>query len=148
YNDGILICPTNAGAIVAVDILSQSLAWAYTYRNKPQQPEPSGQPQPNIPKGGFRPDMMQPVNLQNERWYTSAPAISNGRVVFTAHDTNAVHCISLRDGNELWTAQRSSGDLYMAGVFNGKVLIVGKEHVRALDLMDGGKQVWQKDIGM
>jgi outer membrane protein assembly factor BamB/tetratricopeptide (TPR) repeat protein len=146
YNDGILICPTNAGAIVAVDILSQSLAWAYTYRNKPQTPEPNGQPQPNLPKGAFRGDIYQPVNLQNERWYTSAPAISNGRVVFTAHDTNSVHCISLRDGDELWTAPRAAGDLYMAGVFNGKVLIVGKDTIRALDLHDG-KKVWEERIG-
>ncbi|HLW65198.1 MAG TPA: PQQ-binding-like beta-propeller repeat protein, partial [Gemmataceae bacterium] len=148
YNDGILICPTNAGAIVAVDILSQSLAWAYTYRNKPQQPEPNAQgQQPGMPRG-FRGDIYQQVNLQNERWYTSAPAISDGRVVFTAHDTNAVHCLSLRDGNELWTAPRAAGDLYMAGVFNGKVLIVGKDSIRALDLKDGGKKVWEERIGM
>ena len=35
---------------------------------------------------------------------------------------------------------RGPKDLYFAGVFNGKVLVVGKDTIRALDLIDGGKR--------
>ena len=35
----------------------------------------------------------------------------------------------------------------MAGVFNGKVLVVGRDSVRALDLFENGKVVWDKKIG-
>ncbi len=34
YGEGILVCPTNAGAILGVDLLSNSLVWAYPYRDK------------------------------------------------------------------------------------------------------------------
>src|SRR4029077_19272494 len=32
YGEGILVCPTNAGEVLGVDLLSRSLAWAYPYR--------------------------------------------------------------------------------------------------------------------
>src|SRR5207249_3879660 len=38
YGDGVLVCPTNAGAVLGVDLLTQDLVWAYTYREgKPVQ---------------------------------------------------------------------------------------------------------------
>ncbi|MGL4421490.1 MAG: hypothetical protein ACRCZF_12545, partial [Gemmataceae bacterium] len=37
YADGILICPTNSGSIVAIDIMSRSLLWAQSYRFIKQQ---------------------------------------------------------------------------------------------------------------
>ena len=32
YGDGILVCTTNAGMVLGVDMLSGSLAWSYPYR--------------------------------------------------------------------------------------------------------------------
>src|SRR5207249_11149154 len=34
--DGILVCPTNSGALVAVDLLSRRLAWAFAYPRNTQ----------------------------------------------------------------------------------------------------------------
>src|SRR5262249_31886477 len=34
YGEGLLVCPTNAGAVVAVDLLSHSLVWAHAYREE------------------------------------------------------------------------------------------------------------------
>src|SRR5262249_32258711 len=34
YGEGILVCPTNAGAVLGVDLLSNSLVWAYSYHEK------------------------------------------------------------------------------------------------------------------
>jgi outer membrane protein assembly factor BamB/tetratricopeptide (TPR) repeat protein len=149
FADGMLICPTNAGVVVAVNILSRSLAWAYSYRASATSPDAGSHGQPGLPPGirprrGFE---MQQVNVAAERWYVSAPAIVNGKVVFTAHDCNAVQCLSLKDGQVLWSVNRAPKDLYMAGVFGGKVLVVAKDSVRALDLNDG-KQIWEKPIGM
>ena len=77
----------------------------------------------------------------------SSPAIAGGRVVFTAPDSKAVICLNLKDGEELWQIPRGPKDLYMAGVFNGKVLIVGKESCKALDLLTGA-QAWEQKTGM
>ena len=49
----------------------------------------------------------------------------------------AIHCLNLRDGQLLWKPSRNSDDLYFAGVHDGKVLIVGKNYVRLVDLSDG-----------
>ena len=32
YGEGILVCPTNAGAVLAIDLLTHSLVWAHSYR--------------------------------------------------------------------------------------------------------------------
>ena len=34
YGEGMLVCPTNAGAIFGVNLLENSLVWAYPYRDK------------------------------------------------------------------------------------------------------------------
>jgi outer membrane protein assembly factor BamB/tetratricopeptide (TPR) repeat protein len=152
YNDGILICPTNAGAIVAVNLLTQSLAWAYSYRTG-ASPDAAmgggGPPGMGMGRGGrFRGDYGMPVNLSAERWFPAPPAIVNGRVIFTAYDSGHLQCLSLRDGELLWSVNRGQNDLYMAGVYQNKVIVVGKTSIRALDVMDGSKIVWEKPIGM
>ena len=35
YSDGILVCPTNAGVVLGVDVATPGLAWAYPYRTAP-----------------------------------------------------------------------------------------------------------------
>src|SRR5262249_40222652 len=79
-------------------------------------------------------------------WQSAPPVIQDGKVVFTAPDANSIHCIHLRDGAPVWKRKQSEGDLYLAGVYNGKVLIVGKTWVRALALEDG-RQLWQVPTG-
>src|SRR5439155_10001538 len=41
YGEGILVCPTNAGAVIGVDFLTHSLLWAYAYRDRaaPKNPQ-------------------------------------------------------------------------------------------------------------
>ncbi|MBL8795070.1 MAG: PQQ-binding-like beta-propeller repeat protein, partial [Planctomycetia bacterium] len=136
YADGILVCPTNAGAILGVDLLSHSLVWAHSYRDDkaPQNPNPKIAMINGMP--------MMPA--MNSEWRIAAPAIQDGKVVFTAPDGGAVHCLDLRDGSLLWKHSRASDDLYFAGVFHGKALIIGKNSCKALSLTKG-EQVWRLD---
>ncbi len=73
--------------------------------------------------------------------------IVDGKVIFTAPDANAIHCISLRDGGAIWHQTRQADDLYFAGVINGKAVIVGKSYVKALSLAKG-EEVWRVSTGM
>jgi hypothetical protein len=50
----------------------------------------------------------------------------------------------LRDGRLLWREKHQLDDLYLAGVFNRKVVIVGKNACHAFDLHTG-KELWQID---
>lgn len=139
YGDGILVCPTNLGKVLGVDLLSHSLVWAYSYRE--DQDRNSGV----VKQPGMWMNPAQDLNLRPD-WKVSAPVIQDGKVVFTAPDGASVHCLNLRTGTRAWKAPRTD-DLYMAGVFSGKVLLVGKSSCRALNLPDG-KQLWAKETGL
>jgi outer membrane protein assembly factor BamB len=80
-------------------------------------------------------------------WKNSAPIVASGKVLVTAPDANALHCLNLRDGSLLWKADRTADDCYVAGVSDGKVLLVGTQACRALDLADG-KPLWNTPTGL
>jgi outer membrane protein assembly factor BamB len=146
YGEGILVCPTNAGAILGIDLLSHSLVWAYFYREKNQTT--ALEMQQMMIQGGMMmaKGMYNPNNPNAPEWKVSAPIIQEGKVVFTAPDGTSIDCLNLRDGTRMWRASRSEEDLYLGGVVNGKVLIVGKKDCRALNLADG-KSLWQVPTG-
>jgi outer membrane protein assembly factor BamB len=152
HAEGIVVVPTNAGAIFGVDLLSGSLAWAYPYAEKPTTP--AAATAPNAPRWGMAPPGM--IRLPNGQlvaaspttthWQVTAPAVQDGKVVFTAPDARDIHCINLRDGTRLWTRPRPEDALYLAGIFNGKVVIVGRTRTVALSLTRGDK-VWDLETG-
>jgi outer membrane protein assembly factor BamB/tetratricopeptide (TPR) repeat protein len=148
YGEGILVCPTNAGAVLAIDLLTHSLVWAHSYRKIPatdpnQAMMGGGMPQAVFIRRGLAYNNGQPQAASE--WHVTAPIIQDGKVVYTPPDGNGVLCLNLRDGTPAWEAPRAD-DLYLAGVFNGKVLLVGKNHCRALNLSDG-KEVWKEKTG-
>jgi outer membrane protein assembly factor BamB/tetratricopeptide (TPR) repeat protein len=125
-SEGILVCPTNAGVVVAVDTMSRSLLWAYGYREVEAPKNP-----------GFDPNTGQPImpkQLENERWRAAGPIVSNGRVILTAYDSRELECLDLRTGKRLWRAPRETDDLYVGGVVNDRVVVVGRNSVRAYRL--------------
>ena len=150
YSDGILICSTNAGMMLGVDLLSGSLAWSYPYRQQaaPAMPiDNMGNPFGGrvIIRPGFnQPSAVIPTSLTN--WKSSPPVIQEGKVVFAAPDASKVHCVNLRDGAALWEKDRQEDDLFLAGVYSGKVLIVGQNSLRALSLSKGDL-LWQVSTG-
>jgi tetratricopeptide (TPR) repeat protein len=125
--DGIVVCPTNSGVVIAVDIMSHSLLWGHAYKKTSPTPtrttyDPmTGRPVP-------------PVRLDSNRWRAAAPIISNGRVVLTAYDSDRLECLDLRTGRPVWEVGRQDSDLYVGGVVNDKVIVVGRNRVRAYHL--------------
>ncbi len=138
-SEGMLVCQTNAGGVVAFDLAAHRLAWAQVYREEPPPPPP--------PVGGFggrRPRFSAisniPPNLTSE-WKSSPPVVAGERLLLTPPDGTELHCLSLRDGSLLWKAKRED-DLHLAGVFGDKIVLVGRENLRALSLLDG-TQLWK-----
>jgi outer membrane protein assembly factor BamB len=128
YDDGVLVIPTHAGAILGLDILTNELLWAYTYPAR--KPDPKAKPGAQPPPG----------------WSMATPVIADRKVVFTAPDTDNIHCLDLHDGSPLWQAGRKK-DVYMAGAVGGKVLLVSPTTCRALNLKDG-ELLWEAKTGM
>jgi outer membrane protein assembly factor BamB len=154
YGDGVLVVPTNAGTVLGVRLADGSLAWSFTYRDKDKASD-------DLPFGPFRPGEFvrgrvvfgpdgRPIRPQAavpRQWKTSAPAIRDGKVVFTAPDSPCLECLRLADGARVWTGSLQQGDLYFAGVYAGKALVVGTKKCRALNLNDG-KVAWDLDTGV
>jgi outer membrane protein assembly factor BamB len=147
YSDGVLVCPTNSGAVVGLDIMSHSLLWAYSYR-KLTAAEQGMNPDGGIRRLGGR---VAPgtAAAQQERWRSAAPVIVNGRVLFTAYDCDRLLCLDLRSGETVWEMSRANDDLYLGGVFGDKAVVVGKNSVKAIYVAGDkqGQQAWSLQTG-
>jgi outer membrane protein assembly factor BamB len=143
YGDGILVCPTNAGAIVGVDLRSMTIAWAYIYRE--DKPADKEEEMKLMMRGRFRQEV--PGVRSAGEWKNTAPVVVDGKVIFTAPDSTHLLCLSVKDGNLIWKVDHRAGDLYLGGAYGDKVLIVGKEKCRALNLADG-LEAWSLVTGM
>jgi outer membrane protein assembly factor BamB/tetratricopeptide (TPR) repeat protein len=133
YADGVLVCPTNAGAVVGVDLVSRSLLWAKTYDLR------VGVPSEDYPN--YDP------HLQLASWRYCAPLIRDGKVVLASPDGDALLCLNLRDGELLWQTHRAEDDLYVACIQHEKLIVVGRGCCRALHLKDG-IPAWQIATGL
>lgn len=147
--DGILVCPTNSGAVVGIDLMSRRILWGHVYKDGPPAP-------PTPPKGGPVVGINRPVPVEalpQDRWRASAPIIVGSRVIVTGFDADAIDCLDLRTGNLLWRARRQPTDLYVGGVLNDTLVVVGKESVRGYRVSGGGdgaardKADWDVSLG-
>lgn len=131
YSDGVMVCPTASGALVAVDLTTRSLLWGYRYESIP--------PGQNQWWGRRMGAMMMFAGRQREEidhWLDSSVTLAEGRVLATPVESNELHCLGLLDGEVIWKQPRGD-NLYVAGVHQGKVILVGRSGVQALKLADG-----------
>jgi outer membrane protein assembly factor BamB len=120
YGDGILVCPTNVGMLVGVDLLTGNLAWAIPY----------GESQSAC-----------------DEWKATSPIISDGKIVYAPPDAGSLYCLDLRDGSLVWSRKKDKEDLYVGGVVAGIVVIVGKGRVEGVRLANG-ESLWKLPTGM
>jgi PQQ-like domain len=145
YDQGILVCPSNAGAVIGVDLLTHSLVWAHSYLAESKQP--ADMPNPLIGKRAIRPAVRYVPPKMAATWKAASPIIAEGKVIFTAPDGTHIECLNLHDGALLWKEAKLTDDHFVAGVYEGNVVIVGQRQVRALSMKDG-KVRWTVDTGM
>ena len=134
YSDGILVCPTSAGALVAVELANRSLLWGYRYPHD------------------YQPDQMErmlnfnagDVGLISNRAADGGVCIADGKAIVTPGDSDSLFCLNLIDGELQWKHKRQD-DIYAAGVHQGKVIMVGRHRVRAIRL-DDGKPAWDGKV--
>jgi hypothetical protein len=137
------VCPTNAGAVFGLDPAGDVL-WVHPYREKGDLTPAEARARERRAPLGLAKDVPR-ANLPG--WKTTAPVVSRGRVVFAAPDCSSLRCLDLGDGSLLWSVPRGEDDLYLAGVFGDKVVVVGKKECKAFGLADG-QPAWRLDTGM
>ena len=157
YGQGMMVCPTNAGAVLGVDLMSHSLVWAHPYRENK-----SGTEYDDFggggPWGGKRPFPQPTPNspVNTPQWKSTPPIVEDGKVVFAPQDGEDLICLNLKDGSLQWRYKRQPEDQYLAGVFGDKVLVVGNNTAKAFKLNSfgsGGNKyidgpVWTATTGM
>ncbi|MEM8678534.1 MAG: PQQ-binding-like beta-propeller repeat protein [Planctomycetota bacterium] len=137
FADGIMVCPTASGMVLGVDVDSRSLLWAYEYRRDAvstagrHRVSSFRTPTPSMPELG-------------ERWSDNSALISSGCVLITPTDSNALHCIDLLTGEKRWTKNRADY-LYVAGVHEDTVVLVGAEKVQGVSLVTG-QAMWSSPL--
>jgi outer membrane protein assembly factor BamB/TolA-binding protein len=145
--DDLLVCPTGSGYIVAVDAGTRSLAWAYQYVTPSQDASNVNGRFPRMMGGRFR---GEPIDFNPDRaaltneWQDASPILTETHVILTPRDSNELHCLVLEDGELQWKVPRGEGQ-YVASVRDGAVIIVNKQSVEALSLLDG-KPAWPAPI--
>ena len=128
--NGVIVCPTTVGWLVAIDRMRQSVLWAYRYSPRTSANNPEHEAGSTL----------LPARELNALWCPSAPVIAGNFVVFTPQDEPLVVCLNIVDGRRVWEKPKDRG-LYLAGVFNQLALIVEETGVTAYQLADG-KTAW------
>jgi outer membrane protein assembly factor BamB len=133
YADGVIVCPTQSGILVAVDALTGSLLWTYycgdhTVANRIAQRS------------------LARFRSHGSDGFPAVPRIEGNRVVFLPRLSGELHCVDLRTGVRLWKVPRHDGEYVGAMTSQGKVLVVGRRTSCGLSL-ETGKRVWSVTTG-
>ncbi|MGB7347858.1 MAG: PQQ-binding-like beta-propeller repeat protein [Pirellulaceae bacterium] len=136
YSEGLLICPTGAGATVAVDMADRMLRWGITYPRRPAVRETMGRQSRQV-----NPSILM------QRWHNGAAIAVDNSLYLTPTESDTLMCVDLATGEKRF-ADRKRNDLrYLAGVRDGQIILVGSRHVLALDALTGA-ELWQTDDAM
>lgn len=135
--EGVLVCPTSAGAIVAVDPANRSLLWGYAYQRRESLTR-------RVRNGPI--NVARISNNVESRWLDASVTVASGRVLVTPVDSDEIYCLDLLTGQEFWSESRDES-LYLACVHEGKVVLVGNRDVTALRLADR-KPAWPAPIAL
>ena len=134
FADGILVCPTSSGAVIAIDIVRHLLLWGHPYTSTAA-----------IDSVEFAAPMFRRARTvspsvddadEKSRWVDSLPLIAAGRAIVTPRDADVLLCLDLVDGRLLWSLPRGEW-LYPACVVEGRVVLVGRDGLAAFQLSDG-----------
>jgi outer membrane protein assembly factor BamB len=131
--DGIVVCPTNTGLLVAVDQVRLNLLWATFIDDLPdlKRQQIRGNPRSQaLGYPGFMPHVM----------------ISDRRVIYLPSRSTLLHCLDLQTGKILWSIPRADAE-FVGAVADNQVLVVGKQSCRSVSLQDG-KEIWTTATGM
>jgi hypothetical protein len=138
--DGVLVCPTSAGAAVAVDPLTRSLLWGFEYPVADLLAE-RGAPIVIVQNGMVKPASLTKVNCTVR---DASPVMAAGRTLLLPVESDRLFCFDTVRGELLWSCPREEM-LFIAGVTADKVILAGKRGLGAKNLQNG-KPAWREEF--
>ena len=141
FKQGIVVCPTGAGAVVAIDLATRRLLWGYRYASN--QSDVFDQ---RFLGGGivnFNRDLQfDSRGGDQDQWLDGAPTIAGDKVILTSYDSEQLVCLDLLTGAPRWQKPRDGG-LYVAAVLETAVVVVSHNRIDAWKL-DDGQPAWKR----
>jgi outer membrane protein assembly factor BamB len=128
--DGLIICPTLSGLIVAFDPEQKRLAWTSGYRTMMAVRQ--------ITRSLFRgPIQVNAAYVESpDRWRHNSVTVRAGRIVMTPLDSQQLICLDAVSGDTLWSKPRGRG-MFVGAAFDNQIIVVDDSAVRSLSLDDG-----------
>lgn len=135
YSNGIMVCPTGAGAIVAIDLISRTLLWGHKL--------PQNDNNLAFSRGSSRYNASpNQADLLN-RWLDGTPTICGATVLVTPVESDRVYAFDLLTGMPQWSPILRNDFRYLAGCRDGMFFLVSGNRMQAFSLKSG-QPVWSE----
>lgn len=134
-SDGVLVCPTSAGSVVAIDLSTRTLRWGYQYPRTDVRLTTQSRFGAPVPE----------ASSESGRWLDATATLADGCVVLTPPESNQLHCLDLLSGAAKWPPQPRDEMLLVACVHKGKIILIGKNKMKAVHLADGSP-AWKSEL--
>jgi hypothetical protein len=137
-SEGILVCPTSAGAVAAVDPVTRSLVWGYQYPLSQTLADrnPVGLVLPN--------GRMQPLHRTGaNRTVRDAAAVqAAGKTLLLPVEADHLLCLDTATGRLIWSCARGEMQAIL-GITADKVILSGGQKLYAQNLQTG-RPAWRE----
>ncbi|TWT63250.1 outer membrane protein assembly factor BamB family protein [Rubinisphaera italica] len=142
-----LICPTNAGSVMAVDIGLREIGWISIYAvRKPEQLEydlPFGRRHRDPSEDRRQIDFTGGRYMDGSHWQETVPLMVDQTVLLTPIDSRDLIALDVMTGQVRWVEPRRDG-MYAEVTPDGQILIVGNTVIRSLT--QSGLENWRRDL--
>ncbi|WP_197171999.1 outer membrane protein assembly factor BamB family protein [Novipirellula aureliae] len=135
YHEGVLVCPTSTGACVAIDLVDRMLRWGATYVRSDE-----------IVRGiNTRARRGIESSQLMLRWYNGGAVAADQYLLITPIESDKLYGFNLLSGEMLFPPKDRITMRYLAGIRDGKFLLVGANQVGAYAL-PSGDQLWMSGL--
>jgi len=144
--DGLLICPTGEGSLVAVDPLKRQVVWTHFYVDAGESLRNQGLMMRMVRPQAQAPSMSREELLNDDRWFDTRIMVAGSCVVFTPPDDDSLVCVSLQTGKSHFDSRIPRGQMaYAATTYQDHLILVGRSEITSLNLADG-PQLWKQPV--
>ncbi len=129
-SEGLVICPTTVGWLVAVDLYTHEIVWMHRYLGiQPQEREYQQ----------LHYAMTDLIKL-SDRWAPGPPMIVDKKVIMAAPEFDRLICLNLHDGSRVFSDMPRKNYTRVLGVVNNQILLSGANTITAV-AMDVRKRI-------
>ncbi|WP_425398452.1 PQQ-binding-like beta-propeller repeat protein [Aeoliella sp.] len=128
YAGGLVLCPTGAGSVVAVDPVKRSLEWAFRFEvDEDLATRTTSGWQQQF--GAYQPTLAT-------RWQRNRVIANGDSLLVTAPECNQLYCLDTQTGEKRWAIERGDYD-YLAGITRNHAIAVAGDYISLIDLKTG-----------